>query len=121
MGNSFTLLRKKNRNYQFYKKCELNYLNILKVNNPNREHVTRLLSKRDKAHRKARDSANDSCKANRRAKNNFYETLNNTLKNPAISAKKKFGILLKLMKNNKFSNVPPLIENNSTIQDHWKK
>ena len=45
--NSFTrlLLRKKNRNYHFYKKCELDYQNILKENNPNHEHVTRLLRK----------------------------------------------------------------------------
>ena len=47
--------------------------------------------------------------------------MNNTLKNPVITTKKKFSILLKLMKNNKFSNVPPLIEENRTIHDPLEK
>ena len=89
----------------------------MKQNNPDPVQVTRLLNRKDKAHKKARDSANDCTKSIRRAKHNFYDTINNTLKNPEISAKKKFSILLKLMKNNKFSNVPPLIENNSIIQN----
>ena len=54
-------------------------------------------------------------KANGRAKLAFYNTINNTLRNSAISPKKKFSILFKLMKNNKFSHIPPLIENNSTV------
>ena len=83
----------------------------------NPELVTRLLNKRDKAHNKARDSANESNKANRRAKQNFYNSVNNTLRNRDLSAKKKFSILFKLMKNNKFTNIPSLIENNSTIND----
>ena len=47
------LLRKKNRNYNFYKKCELDYKNILKQPNPNLELTTKLLTKRNKAHDKA--------------------------------------------------------------------
>ena len=117
--NSFTriLLRKKNRNYLFYKKCETNYQNILKQPNPSPEIVTRFLNKRNKAHDKFREAANVSTKANRRAKSAFHDTVNNTLRNPSISAKKKFNILFKLMKNNKFSNIPPLVENNVTVQD----
>ena len=38
-----------------------------------------------------------------------------------ISAKKKFNILLKLMKNNKFSPSSPLVENGNTINDPGKK
>ena len=117
--NNFTrlLLRKKSRNYQFYKRCEVEYQTILTQSNPPPELVTRLLSKRNKAHDKARISANDSSKANRRAKSEYYDSVNNIMRNPTFSAKKKFSILFKLMKNNKFSNVPPLIENNETIQD----
>ena len=51
----------------------------------------------------------------------FHNTVNNTMGNPSISAKKKFSILIRLMKNNKFSNIPPLVENNSTIQDPLQK
>ena len=44
------LLRKKNRNYQFFKKCELDYQNLIKQSNPNPEIVTRLFEKRNNAH-----------------------------------------------------------------------
>ena len=117
--NGFTrlLLRKKNRNYLLYKKCELDYQNLLKQPNPAPEIVTRLLNKKDKAHDKSRAAANDSAKANRRAKSAFTNTVNNTLRNPSLSVKKKFSILFKLMKNNKFCKVPPLVENNVTVQD----
>jgi hypothetical protein len=43
------------------------------------------------------------------------------MKNPHISAKKKFGILISLMKNQKTSSIPPLIENNCTVTDPNKK
>ena len=121
--NNFTrlLLRKKSRNYQFYKKCELEYQNTLKQFNPAPELVTRLLNEIDKAHDKARTSANDSSKANRRAKSAYFDSVNNVLRNPSFSAKKKFSILFKLMKNNKFSSATPLIENNETIQDPLKQ
>ena len=117
--NSFTrlLLRKKNRNYLFYKKCEMDYQKCLKENNPSPELVTRLLNRKNKAFHSSREAANDSTKANRRAKSSFYNTVNDTLRNHSLSAKKKFSILLKLMKNNKFSNIPPLVENNITVQD----
>ena len=39
------------------------------------------------------------------------------MRNPSISAKKKFSILLKLMRNNKFTTIPPLVENGCTVQD----
>ena len=34
-----------------------------------------------------------------------------------MSAKNKFSIMFKFMKNNKFSNIPPLVENDCTVQD----
>ena len=39
------------------------------------------------------------------------------MNNCNISAKKKFGILLNLMKNNKFSGMSPLNENGEIIND----
>ena len=120
--NSYTrlLLRKKNRNYQIYKKYETDYKNILN-SNPQPELVTRYLNKRNKTLKKSRESANESSKANRRVKNAYSNTVNAILNNPSITAKKKFGILLKLMKNNKFSNTPPLVENDKVINDPYEK
>ena len=43
------------------------------------------------------------------------------MNNTSISAKKKFNILQKLMKNNKFSSTPPLIEDGETIHEPNKK
>ena len=80
-----------------------------------------MLNKRNKAHNKARDAANESIKANRRAKTNFYDSVNNTLRNSALSPKKKFSVLFKLMKNNKISNVSPLIEIIQLFWILWKK
>ena len=74
-----------------------------------------------KALNKARHSANESCKANRRVKIAYYNAINSLLNNSSISAKKKFGILLKLMKNGKFSYTPPLVENDITINDSFEK
>ena len=37
--------------------------------------------------------------------------------NSAISAKKTFTILTKLMKNTKTSSIPPLLDNNNVIND----
>ena len=121
--NTYTrlLLRKKNRNYQLFKKYNCDYQNVLNQDNPRPEIVTRLLNKKKKACTKAREAANESCKANRRAKAAFTNTVNNTLRNPSISAKKKFAILFKLMKNNKFTNIPPLVENDVTVQDPLQK
>ena len=87
----------------------------------NPEIITKYLKKKNKALEKARVSANESTKANRRVKLAFYNTVNTTMNNPSISPKKKFQILLKLMKNNKFSQNPPLIENDLTINDAKQK
>ena len=59
--------------------------------------------------------------ANRRAKLAFINSVNATMNNFSISAKKKFNILQKLMKNNKFSPTPPLLENGETISDPKQK
>ena len=121
--NSYTrlLLRKKNRNYQIYKKYETDYQKLLRSNNPQPDIVTRYLNRRNKFLEKSRKSANESCKANRRIKTAYNNTVNSLLSNPSISAKKKFGILLKLMKNDKFCNTPPLVENDVTINDPLQK
>ena len=122
-SNTFTrlLLRKKNRSYLLYKKYEIDYKNLTNEPNPPPEIVTRLLNKKNNAHKKARDAANESTKLNRRAKAAFNNTVNATMFNHSISAKKKFSILFKLMKNNKFSTIPPLVENDITVQDPLQK
>ena len=114
-------MRKKNRNYQIYKKFESEYKNIRNSNDQTPEILTRFLNKRNKALEKARQSSNESCKANRRVKAAYCNSINSLLNNPSISPKKKFGILLKLMKNNKFSCTPPLVENYRTINDSVEK
>ena len=43
------------------------------------------------------------------------------MNNHSITAKKKFCILLKLMKNNKYSGISPLNEGNETIDDSGQK
>lgn len=115
------LLRKKNRNYLMYKKANESYLKNL--NNPNisEETITRLQCKLDQKLRKARYAANESTKANRRAKLNFYNSVKAILHNKDVPAKKKFSILIKLMKNNKHSPMPPLVENEKVINDPLEK
>ena len=115
------LLRKENRHYSIYTKFEIECKNILNNPHPNQQIVTCLSNKRNKVFKKSRQSANESSKANRRAKNAYSNTVNTLLMNPSVSAKKKFGILLKLMKNHKFATTPPLIEDENIIIDSKDK
>ena len=62
-------------------------------------------------------SSKESTKANLRVKNNFFNSVNQTMLNYEISAKKKFSILTKLLNNQKFSSIPPLLENGFIIND----
>ena len=86
--NSYTrlLLRKKNRNYSIYKKYETECKNILNNSNTNPNFVTRLFNKRNNAFKKCRQSANESTKANKRAKAAYANTVNALLINPSLSA-----------------------------------
>ena len=115
------LLRKKNRNYLFYKKCDIDYKNAVNCQNTKHEILTKLLNRKKKAWDKSRQAANDSVKYNRKTRLAFYQTVNDTMNNFLLSAKKKFSILVKLMKNSKFSTIPPLVENNETINDSLQK
>ena len=121
--NSYTrlLLRKKNRNYQFYKKVNSHYLNACKHNDISSLIVTRFGAKRKKAESDYKSSNNESTNANRRAKQAFFNTITSTMHNSNISAKKKFCILSKLMKNNKVSHIPPIIEKDKIITDPKEK
>ena len=122
-SNKFTrlLLRKKNRTYQFFKKVSSKLNSELNQPNLNSDYITILKNKKVKAQRKSRIAANQSLKENRRAKNIFFQGVNQTMNNVNISAKKKFNILSKLMKTNKYSSIPPLVENSTTIQDPLEK
>ena len=117
--NSYTrlLLRKKNRNYNIYKKFNSAYISKSACPNASPEVVTRLKMKRDKAFDKSKAASNASTDANRRSKQEFFNTVNNTMHNHNISAKKKFKILTKLMKNQKTSYMPPLIQNDEVVND----
>ena len=85
------------------------------------ELVTRLRTKRDRALQKSKISDSESTKANRRTKQAFFNSVNSIMHNSSISAKKKFSILLKLTKNQKFSNVPPLLKNGNVVNDPLSK
>ena len=121
--NTYTRLlqRRKNRNYSFFKKTTSDYFTAL--NNPNISinTTTQLLNRKNRAHLKSTESRNESTYANKRAKNSFFYSVNSVMTNPHISAKKKFGILTKLMKNQKVSTIPPLVEENCTITDAKQK
>ena len=121
--NAFTrlLLRKKNRSYQFYKKVNSKYLSQNQNQNIDPEIMTKLLNKKNKAFKKSRQAANQSLKANRKAKSNFFNSINSTMTNSNISAKKKFSILIKLMKTNKYTSIPPIIDQNLSVQDPQSK
>ena len=121
--NSYTrlLLRKKNRNYQFFKKVNNQLLFATSKPNVSAEIVTRLNEKKSKALKKCKTSARESFNANRRAKQSFFNSVNSTMRNFEISAKKKFNILTKLMKNQKTSLIPPIIENDQIINDSQTK
>ena len=121
--NSFTrlLLRKKNRSYQFFKKCNSKYFSELQNPNNDCETITKLLNKKNKAHSKSRKDANISLKQNRKSKTDFFNSINSTMTNSYISAKKKFSILIKLMQTNKYTSIPPILENNSSVQDPQTK
>ena len=85
-------MRKKNRNYKIFKKYETSYKKLVNSINPRPETVTCYLNRQNKAYEKARQSANDSSKANRRVKLAYGNTVNSVMTNPSISAKKIFSM-----------------------------
>jgi hypothetical protein len=121
--NKYTrlLIRKKNRNYQIFKRVASEHAMYISKQNASAETVTRLKARKDKAHLKSKAANNESTKANRRAKLDFYNTVNQTMKNHNISAKKKFSILTKLMKTQKASTVPPIMDNNTIVTNAKEK
>ena len=97
------LMRKKNRNYNFLKRAKTNLTNTENKDNISDETITSLKSKVNKACKNYKISSKESLNAHRRVKQSYYNTVNNTMINTAILAKKKFQILIKLMNNQKFS------------------
>ena len=81
-NNSYTrlLLHKKNRNYQFYKKSNNQYLSFMDSLNNNPETVTCFNKKKNKAFQKSKSSDKESFNANRRAKQAFFNSINSTMK-----------------------------------------
>ena len=80
--NSYTrlLLRKKNRNYNFFKRSNAQFLLACSQGLPV-ETITRLKLKKDKAFEKCKTSDKESFKSNRRAKQAFFNSVNATMGN----------------------------------------
>ena len=121
--NKFTrlLLRRKSRNYLIFKKASIKHKNYVSKPDADIGVSTRLKNKKDKAFEKSKSANEASKKANRRSKLNFFNTVNATMKNPDISAKKKFSILSKLMKTQKVSAVPPILDGEKVVTDAQEK
>ena len=121
--NKYTklLIRKKNRNYQIFKKASIKFSKHRSDDNISPETVTRLRNNKEKAYTKYKATSNESKKANRRSKLSFFDSINATMKNPNISAKKKFSILTKLMKTQKVSSIPPIFDQNKVVTGAQEK
>ena len=121
--NTYTrlLLRKKNRNYKLYRAISEKYKRKTQENNCPQEVITQLLIKKDKIEKNYKTSSRESVKANRRAKISFFNSVNSTMQNFDISAKKKFKILTKLMNNQKYSSISTLINNGDIVEDADEK
>ena len=104
-----------------FKKASLKYKKYKSDPSSSEEFLTRLLHKKEKAFDKSKEADDESKKGNRRSKLNFYNSINATMKNPEISAKKKFSILTKLMKTQKVSTVPPILDNDKVVTDAQAK
>ena len=113
--------KEKNCNYKFLK--DISKQISLATQNPNSEPlmITKIIAKKTKATTNFKASSKESIKANQRAKNSFYNSVNSTMLNTQISSKKKFSILTKLMNNGKYSSIASLIENGQTIEDPIQK
>ena len=72
-------MRRKNRNYRIFKKVNVELMFVLHKHGRSEELVTRLRSKKDHAFFRAKHSSNESTKANLRAKNAFFNSVNSTM------------------------------------------
>ena len=107
--------------HKLVKKANSDYLSATANPTSSAEVVTRLFRNKQNKFEKSRVAANESVKANRKAKTNYYNSVNGTLRNPKLTAKKKFAILLKLTKKNKHSSIPPISEKDEIIVDEKEK
>jgi len=83
--------------------------------------LTKLLTRQEKTSKNFKTASKESLKANRRAKQAFFNSVNSTMQNFQISAKKKFRILTKLMGNSKYSSIASLIEDGKVTEDAQEK
>ena len=121
--NTYTrlLLRKKNRNYKLYRAISEKYKRKTQERDCPQEVITQLLNKKDKIEKNYKTASRESVKANRRAKNSFFNSVNSTMQNFEISANKKFKILTKLMNNGKYSSITTLINNGEMVENADEK
>ena len=121
--NTYTrlLMRKKNRNYHICRKAANKYEEMKQLGSTNEEVLTRLRKTKEKEFAEYKSVSKESHNASNRVKNAYFNSVNNVMNNPAISAKKKFGILKKLMNSQKFSTIPTLVDHEKTIEKPEEK
>ena len=81
--NAYTrlLLRQKNRNYKFFKTVTQKHHQASLNPNSTLQTLTQLSLKKQKAQSNYKTASKESLKANRRAKNSFYNSVNSTMLN----------------------------------------
>ena len=121
-SNTYTslLLCKKNRNYCLFRRAKCNLAKAL-LYPLSTDHFITILQSKKKTHKHSRIASNESLKANQKVKDSFYNTVNVTMNNPEISAKKKCSILTKLLDNKKYSFITPLLQNGQIISESKQK
>ena len=121
--NTYTrlLMRKKNRNYHISRKAANKYEEMKQLGSTNEQVLTKLRKNKEKEFAEYKSVAKESHNASKRVKSAYFNSVNNVMNNPAISAKKKFGILKKLMNSQKFSTIPTLVEQEQTYEKPEEK
>lgn len=111
-------LTKRNQQYKRYRKS-MNRANCEKSNNL--ADTTKLQSEASRESEKYINLRNEYKKTAKRAKRAYFRTLKDTMEDPDISSRKKFGMLERLTNTGKNACVPPLIENDTVSHDPKEK
>ena len=96
------------------------YLNATNSSNHSPEFITQLLLSKINNYHKYHESNAQLTYANKRTKNNFYNSVNATMNNP-FSPKKKFSILMGLLRTSIRSDILTIIENGDSVTDPKQK
>jgi hypothetical protein len=111
-------LTKRNLQYKKFRKAT-NRANCEKSNNP--ADNARLLSEASSESDKYTKIRNDYKRFAKQAKRNYFKSVKDTMENPDISSRKKFGMLERLTNTGKNACVPPLIDKDTVSHDPKEK